>query len=117
MDSASDNREHARYDEASSILIDAPSLSDAPLAPKDFSMGGLNVVIPEEPDFAGIIECAMSLFGERFEKCKAKVVWVMQNRTDPVTWSVGLSVHGPQKERSRFNELVQEAIEGMGGGG
>ncbi|MEE9241061.1 MAG: PilZ domain-containing protein [bacterium] len=103
-----DGRHFARF--ILPVLIEAPALSEVPLVPEDLSAGGFSVIVTEKPEPDGIVECNLQILGAVFEKCEAKIMRIQENDTDPVTWTIGLSILLSGEERERLVSMVKQLV-------
>lgn len=75
------------------ILLSIPDLSSEPIAPENYSRGGLHVTLAERPGMPmPPVSCGLIVDGAKVSDFVARVVWVQQNDADPPTWTAGLSV-------------------------
>jgi len=103
-----DGRHFARF--TLPVLLEAPALSEVPLVPEDLSVGGLAVIVTENPEPDCIVECNLQILGAVFEKCEAKIMWSRENDPDPVTWTIGLSLPLSGEERERLELMMKQLV-------
>lgn len=92
------------------VLIDAPSVSDVLLSPRDISFGGFMIESPRELEAGEEIECAIEIEGKNFPGCRATAAWRVKNQTDPPTWNVGFSVQVPENLQADFEDAMKQAF-------
>jgi len=92
------------------VLIEAPSLSDFPLVPEDVSAGGFQVVVSGEPKIGSTVEFTIQIYESVYPECRARIVWIKENKTDPATWAVGLSFEMDERRQRDFARLLERAF-------
>ena len=92
------------------VLIDAPSVSDVLLSPRDISFGGFMLESPRELEPDEEIECAIEIKGKKFSGCRATAARRVENKTDPPTWNVGFSVQVPESIQADFEDAMKQAF-------
>ena len=108
MSERNDKRLEKRYKIPLSTLM--PEISKAPLDVSDISAGGFQVVLPQEPRTDAPLEGTLYRSGKLIGRFLARVVWKVENASQPPSWTIGVSmdVHGGDKRR--LSEELQAAI-------
>ena len=114
-----DKRDFTRFDyptdsthSPSEFFISVPELSDEPLHPEDFSAGGFKLNLPKCPSLGDKCTCTINLYDITLSGLAATVAHIFENRTDPTTWSVGLSIEISDNERDHLSSLMMAFING-----
>lgn len=97
---------------SSEFFVSVPELSDAPLYPEDFSTGGFKLNLSRCPRIGDKCTCTINLYDIALSGLPSTVVHVFENRSDPPTWSVGLSIDMGDNERDHLSSLMMAFING-----
>ncbi|MEE9276385.1 MAG: hypothetical protein V3V62_13855 [bacterium] len=84
------------------VIIGAPALSDAPLAPEDVSAGGFKVKVDRPPPAGLPIDCSIQVCEEDVGGRRAVVAWFFNNETQPPSWSAGFSIEKFEGSQDEF---------------
>ena len=96
----------------SNFFISVPELSDEPLHPEDFSTGGFKLNLLKCPRIGDKCTCTINLYDITLSGLAATVVHIFENRSDPPTWSVGLSIEIDDNERGHLLSQMMAFIKG-----
>lgn len=102
-----DRRRHSRHELP--VVVTVSTISELPLVPEDVSAGGIRLTVSKAPAPVTEVDCAIQFAGATFRISPARVVWIRPNEDDPPTWSVGLSMDLPDREREEFEAAVRES--------
>lgn len=97
------------------ILVEAPSLSSEPLVPENISHVGFRVEVTVRPMLGDLLECTLTVDGNVFPHCGAKVRWVINNEVSLSSWSVGLSIEVAEERRADFESALDAVFRDYGG--
>lgn len=108
MNESSDKRADKRYKIPLSTLL--PEISKTPLDVSNVSASGFQVVLPQEPKTDAPLEGTLYRSGKLIGRFLARVVWKVENASQPPSWTIGVSmdVHGGDKRR--LSEELRAAI-------
>lgn len=96
----------------SEFFVSVPELSDDPLHPEDFSTGGFKLNLSKCPRIGDKYTCTVNLYDITLSGLASTVAHVFENRSDPPTWSVGLSIDIDDDERDHLSSLMMAFING-----
>ena len=119
MESTEDQRLFPRFEsspqegESPGISVFIPDLMDEPQTPKDFSSGGFRLVLSKEPAIPHPpVSCSIKVNEISLAESTAEIAWAQENKTDPPTWTVGLSVEMGNENRDYFASLLTAFLTG-----
>lgn len=93
------------------ITIDIPEFSDMPMIPKDVSVGGVMVVLVSmKPDLDSLLNCRVRISDGGNFRCRARIAWERENKTDPPSWCVGLRFELSKEEQREFERHVKKFV-------
>lgn len=106
METSHESRRFARY--GVPAFIYAPELTGLCIVPFDISGGGFKAILDKEPEFEGVAACEFHVFGEVFENCRIRLVWMESIEAAPSSLLVGFEI-----EKFDDETRLQAAIEKM----
>jgi len=116
---AADKRRFTRFEypterepSSKALLVSLPELSDDLLRPEDFSTGGFKVNLPRCPRIGAKLTCSIQLYGITLSGLSGSVVHIIENRSAPPTWSIGVSIEIDDDVRDYLSSLLTAFING-----
>ncbi len=114
---AADKRRFTRFEypterepSSKALLVSLPELSDDLLRPENFSTGGFKVNLPRCPRIGDKATCSIHLYDVTLSGLSSSVVHIIENRSDPPTWSIGVSIDIDDGERDHLSSLLTAFI-------